>query len=220
LILTLLLVVRGNVRGRIVGVGIVVVLLVSLSLAPMIFWQRLSTVLDTSNILTSEVAASAAESTEDHLAVLNRSIQYTLEYPVFGLGLGNFQVANGTDLARPSAWMGTHNTFTQISSEAGIPALLLFLALLALAMRNMRRASFTPAADASCPEAQLLSRATLASLLSFVFAAFFAHLAYEYYCFYAVAMAVGIQNASQQPAFHPALGPADSKHSSITTEMG
>jgi O-antigen ligase len=206
LLLTIVLVVRGSARGKIIGVGISLALMVVLSLAPMVLWQRLRTVWDSSDVLTSEVAASAEESTEDHLAVLTRSIQYTLDNPVFGLGLGNFQVANGTELGRPSAWMGTHNTFTQISSEAGIPALLLFLGLLSTAMLNMKRAGATIPGDDNELEIRTLSRATLASLLSFVFAALFAHLAYEYYCFYPVAVAAGIQHTARHLAFDPQPG--------------
>ncbi|HLQ52051.1 MAG TPA: hypothetical protein VK129_11165, partial [Terriglobales bacterium] len=43
----------------------------------------------------------------------------------------------------------------------------------------------------------LMARATLASLLSFSFGAFFAHLAYEYYFFYPVAIAVGLQHVAR-----------------------
>jgi O-antigen ligase len=149
------------------------------------------------DIYTDQVAASAEESTEDRLAVLSRSIQYTLEHPIFGLGLGNFEVASGNYLGQPSAWMGTHNTFTQISSEAGIPALLLFIGLLATALLNMKRISGAFSKGSEGRELSLMARATLASLLSFVFGAFFAHLAYEYYIFYPVAIAVGTQHAAR-----------------------
>jgi O-antigen ligase len=204
--LTVLLVLRGRSRGRLVGIWIIAALFLAVSLAPQVFWQRLGTVWDSSGSSMNSVQSSAEESTQDRVAVLDRSIQYTLEHPVFGLGLGNFQVASGLQLGRPSAWMGTHNTFTQISSEAGVPALLLFLALLLTSSLNMWRVSRT-GVDA---EANLLARATLASLLSFAFGAVFAHLAYEYYLFYPVANAVGIYAivaASPQvkPAeFHPA----------------
>ena len=186
--LTVLLVLRGKSRGRLVGIWIIAALFLAVSMAPQVFWQRLGTVWDNSGSSMNAVQESAEESTQDRMAVLDRSIQYTLEHPGFGLGLGNFQVASGLQLGQPSAWMGTHNTFTQISSEAGVPALLLFLALLFTAVCNMWRVS-RAAVDA---EANLMARATLASLLSFVFGAVFAHLAYEYYLFYPVANAVGI----------------------------
>src|SRR5260370_17351864 len=90
------------------------------------------------DMFSDEVAASAEESKEDRLAVLSRSIQYTLEHPIFGLGLGNFEVASGNYLGQPSAWMGTQNSCTQISSEAGIPAFLLFIDLLPTALPTIK----------------------------------------------------------------------------------
>src|SRR5947208_7649866 len=43
-------------------------------------------------------------------------------------------------------------------------------------------------------ELKFMARATLVSLLSFIFGAFFAHIGYEYFLYYPVAFAVGIQN--------------------------
>jgi O-antigen ligase len=195
--LTFLLVLRGRSRGRLAGIGIIAILLVAVSLAPEVFWQRLGTIWDSPETYTNAVQASAQESTQDHLAVLDRSIEYTLEHPIFGLGLGNFEVASGLQLGQPSAWMGTHNTFTQVSSEAGVPALLLFVGLLVSAVHNVGRICRASTTNQGDPDLCLLARATLASLLSFVFGAFFVHLAYEYYLFYPVAMAVGIHSIAR-----------------------
>jgi O-antigen ligase len=196
-LLTLLLVLRGRSRGRLVGIGIVIALFAAVSFAPQVFWQRLGTVWNSSETYTDAVRASAEESTQDHFAVLDRSIAYTLEHPIFGLGLGNFEVASGLQLGQPSAWMGTHNTFTEVSSEAGVPALGLLLALLITAIVNMRNSERVFARNPGSSDLSLMSRATLVSLLSFVFGAFFAHLAYEYYLFYPVAIAVGIHSIAR-----------------------
>ena len=196
-VLTSLLVLRGSFRGRMVGVGIILTLVCAVCLAPQVFWQRLETVWNNSDSYANQVAASAQESTEDRVAVLSRSIQYTLEHPIFGLGLGNFEVASGANLGQSAAWVGTHNTFTQVSSEAGIPALLLFVGLLITALLNMKRIGQVFSKTPEERELNLMARATLASLLSFSFGAFFAHLAYEYYFFYPVAIAVGIQHVAR-----------------------
>src|SRR5260370_17907284 len=88
--LTFLLVLRGKSRGRLVGIGIVVTLFVAVSLAPQVFWQRLGTVWNSSEAYIDAVQASAEESTQDRLAALDRSVDYTLRHPSFGLSLGNF----------------------------------------------------------------------------------------------------------------------------------
>jgi O-antigen ligase len=192
-ILTSFLVLRGSSRGRIIGVAIALALVVAVSLAPQVFWERLGTMWDGADASTNEISASARESGEDHLSVLTRSLEYTLDYPMFGLGLGNFVIANGTDIGLPNAWVGTHNTFTEVSSEAGVPALLLFVGLLVTALRNIKKTGKISANNAEGRELNLFARATQVSLLSFAFGAFFAHLAYEYYFFYLVGIGVGIQ---------------------------
>jgi len=194
--LTWFLVLRGNSRGRFLGAAMALALVVALSLAPQVFWERLGTMWDAGDSTTNEVAASARESEESHLTVLTRSIEYTLESPIFGLGLGNFEVANGNDLGVPGAWIGTHNTFTEISSEAGVPALLLFVGLLFTALRNIKKMNKVSVNNPEAWEVNLLARATQVSLLSFAFGAFFAHLAYEYYFFYLVGIGVGIQQTT------------------------
>lgn len=191
--LTSLFVLRGSSRGKIIAVAIALALVVALSLAPPVFWERVETMWDGADAYTNEVAASAQESSESHIAVLVNSLEYTLEHPVFGLGLGNFVIANGSDLGLPNAWVGTHNTFTEISSEAGVPALLLFIALLVTALRNIKKIANTSANSTEGQELHLIARATQVSLLSFAFGALFAHLGYEYYFFYVVAIGVGIQ---------------------------
>jgi hypothetical protein len=191
--LTSFLVLRGSSRGRIIGVAIALTLVVAVSLAPQVFWERLGTMWDGADASTNEAAASARESGEDHLSVLTRSLEYTLDYPMFGLGLGNFVIANGTDIGLPNAWVGTHNTFTEVSSEAGVPALLLFVGLLVTALRNIKKMAKISANNPEGRELNLFARATQVSLLSFAFGAFFAHLAYEYYFFYLVGIGVGIQ---------------------------
>jgi len=199
--LTSLLVLRGSSRGRFMGAGIALLLILAISLAPEVFWQRMRTVWSDSDVSPSETASSARASESDRLAVLNRSIQYTLQNPLFGLGLGNLEVASGTELGRPDAWIGAHNTFAQISSEAGLPALVLFVALLWTTSRSMKRLGKTIVSGPESVELKLMARATLVSLLSFVFGAFFAHIAYEYFLFYPVAIGVGIQHiATTLPA--------------------
>jgi O-antigen ligase len=215
-LLTSLLVLRGRSRGRVVGIAMVAALLIAISFAPQVFWQRLGTVWNSSEGYTDAVQASAEESTQDHLAVLDRSIAYTLEHPIFGLGLGNFEVASGLQLGQPSAWMGTHNTFTEVSSEAGLPALGLLLALLATAIVNMSKTSKVLSSNPVDSDLFLMARATLASVLAFVFGAFFAHLAYEYYLFYPIAIAVGIHHIARATA-SPNCAAADSRPQAVSS---
>jgi len=196
--LTWLLILRRSSYGRILGTGIVLGLILVISLAPAVFWQRLSTVWDDPEMSANRVEASAEESKQDHLFALTQSVQYTLDNPIFGLGLGNFDVASGMELGR---WMGTHNTFTQVSSEAGLPALLLFISLPITALLRLKRIKHAFSGESA--ELFLMINATMASLLAFAFGACFAHLAYEYYFFYPLAIAVALQHIGKRISASP-----------------
>jgi hypothetical protein len=83
--------------------------------------------------------------------------------------------------------------------------LFLFLGLLVTALRNIKRIRKALFDNREGAELNLMARATLASLLSFAFGALFAHLAYEYYLFYLVAIGVGVQQvARRMQAISPA----------------
>lgn len=202
--LTFLFVLRGNRRGKVIGLATVLILVVAISAAPAVFWQRMGTVWGDANDPPGQIAASARLSEEDRAGALGRAIGYTMQNPVFGLGLGNLMVASGTELARPEAWLGAHNTFAEISSEAGIPALGLFVALLWVTVRSMKRLSRTLNGSAENLELKLMARATFVSLLSSVFGAFFAHIGYEYFLYYPIAVGVGLQQIDRTAHRAPA----------------
>jgi O-antigen ligase len=72
-------------------------------------------------------------STEARKQLLIDSLVITATHPFLGVGPGNFQVAqNEMAVARGerSLWHLTHNTYTQLSSEMGLPGLAIYLAML------------------------------------------------------------------------------------------
>ncbi len=86
--LTSLLVLRGSSRGKIIGAAIALGLVVAISLAPQVFWERVGTMWDGPGASTNKVAASARQSEEERGTLLTRSLEYTLEHPMFGFNLG------------------------------------------------------------------------------------------------------------------------------------
>ncbi|MGH7503800.1 MAG: O-antigen ligase family protein [Longimicrobiales bacterium] len=66
-------------------------------------------------------------------AIWTRGWQYTLQRPVFGVGMGNFPMAEGdwfTVQDRRNKWSTAHNSYIQASSETGFPGALIFIAML------------------------------------------------------------------------------------------
>ena len=78
----------------------------------------------------------ASESQEMRQYLLGKSIEYSLKHPIFGVGPGqfsNFEGAESKSLGVLGAWHSTHNSYTQVSSECGLPAMLFYMAAIAYA---------------------------------------------------------------------------------------
>ena len=86
------------------------------------------------------MADSAASSSRSRKALLRHSLIFTVRHPLFGVGAGMFPVADDSyskDIGlSKGTWLGTHNSYTQVSSELGIPALLFFVSVLAMALKG------------------------------------------------------------------------------------
>jgi O-antigen ligase len=67
-----------------------------------------------------------------------KSVHMTIEHPILGVGVGEFPDAvyqNDVVNHTRSAALGTHNSYTQVGAECGIPALLVYLLILVTAIR-------------------------------------------------------------------------------------
>ena len=96
----------------------------------------------------SESEQSAIESMGLRRELLLSSLQLTMRHPLLGVGPGMFAVANANFVEESqgqpnwNAWHETHNTFTQLSCEDGLPGLflycltLLFCFKIAISVRN------------------------------------------------------------------------------------
>ena len=97
---------------------------------------------------TAQLLGGSVASTESRRALLVESLTRTIQNPLFGVGPGMFPLYS--DYAAKQAgykrghWQPTHNLFTQISSECGIPALLLYLAGLFLTVSELRSLRSAP----------------------------------------------------------------------------
>jgi putative inorganic carbon (HCO3(-)) transporter len=97
-----------------------------------------------------------------------RSIEVTMEHPLFGVGPGNFNQVSGQ-------WHTTHNSLTLMSSEGGVPALILYVLILWCGYKNLRA---TLRLARGRTEASVLARALYASLGGYVVGSFFLSWAY------------------------------------------
>jgi O-antigen ligase len=87
--------------------------------------------------------ASAIGSSQTRRYLLKESIKLTLRHPLLGVGPSMFPVAEDADAKaqgkRHGAWQGTHNSYTEVSSEIGIPGAIAYILVICLSLRNSWR---------------------------------------------------------------------------------
>ena len=127
--------------------------------------------------ITTAGQQKAHGSYEQRRLLILGGLQLMKQYPIFGLGAGNYGNFSGT-------WQDVHVTYLQIGVEGGVPALILFLMYFWRGFANLRRVRRKPNLD---PETGLFADAVYASLLAFVVGALFAPEAYQYFPLFSVA---------------------------------
>jgi O-antigen ligase len=123
--------------------------------------------------------------------LLKQSIQVTLQHPIFGVGPGNFQ-------AITESWHVTHNTYTELSSETGLPGLALFLAILFLTFRSLKAIRKTPAHQ-NDPQVQLFTSALKAGAGAYIVGACFASTSYTLFPYFMVAYVSALYKICSPP---------------------
>jgi O-antigen ligase len=149
-----------------------------LAVAPGAYAGRLATIFDSASDLTG----SSSQRTE----VLKRSFWVTLRYPVTGVGLGNFHHKSAQEL-------GTHNAYTQVSSEMGIAAMVVYLIFLIHPLRKLRMMEREMFERNENSRYYYFAIGLQASLVGYMVASFFAAVAYQWYIYYLVAYAIALR---------------------------
>lgn len=152
-------------------VGIISVALITLFvvLAPGAYRQRVTTTVD--------------ESSLSRTGELKRSIFLTVRNPVFGVGMGNFILFSDREHA-------THNSYTQVAAEIGLPATVVYILFLVAALRRMRRMPQPYEVEKRKRAIPYLAVGLEASLVGYMVVSFFASVAFLWYAYYLVGYAV------------------------------
>ncbi len=158
--------------------GYVLAVLLFFAFAPGSYGGRLSTIFD----IGSDITGSASQRNE----ILKRSIVVTLRYPLFGVGLGNFHYKSFQEL-------GTHNSYTQVGSEMGVAAMVMYIMFLIYPYKRLKE--IEKASDGKEKERRYyyLSIGLRASLIGYMVASFFAAVAYQWYIWYLVGYAIALR---------------------------
>jgi putative inorganic carbon (HCO3(-)) transporter len=139
---------------------------------------------------------------EGRLAIWDRGMGYISERPLTGVGLNAFPVAEGTmspmarrhEFGSGIKWSAPHNSFVQVGVELGIPALLLFVAVLFRSFMTARRlardARRTGDARYRCPAD--LAEAHAATIVGYVVSGSFLSQGYAPYLYFVIGMIIAL----------------------------
>jgi O-antigen ligase len=161
--------------------------------------DRLMTLFGDSNG-SADLQEEANSSAAIRRYLLQKSLLFTMEKPLFGVGMGQFSNYVGK-IAKTEgqigAWNETHNTFTEVSSECGIPALLFFVAGICSALYSVHRihsrakkAGRTDIADAAF--------CYLLSMISYLVSIVFLANAYRFYLPAMIGLAIALTACAER----------------------
>ena len=195
---------RSTTRQRIVSLLCAPLALVVLLLViPQETWQRILTFSAAARVNIdpdSADDASAIGSTNAREYLLKRSIQYTFEHPLFGVGPGQFASYEGKHMRYfgvHGMWHETHNSYTQVASECGIPALLLFVAGIVSTFRLLSATHREARRRPDCEDIRTGVFCVMLGMTGFCTAATFLSLAYNCYLPALGGLAVSISLAAK-----------------------
>jgi putative inorganic carbon (hco3(-)) transporter len=131
-------------------------------------------------------------SLEARSQLLKESLRLMEHNPFLGVGPGNFAAVTGE-------WRVAHNTYTELGAEAGVPGLVLFVLMLVISLRRIRRVQKLPGYEHD-PSIRLWRSALWAAMAAYSAGAAFASTEYNLFPYFMV----GYICALYQIASHPA----------------
>ncbi|HTV58988.1 MAG TPA: O-antigen ligase family protein, partial [Verrucomicrobiae bacterium] len=166
---------------------------------------------------TSSQSSGATQSEESRTQLLEDSIMFALKNPLFGVGPGDFSVAEGE--SRKGFWLEPHNSYTEAACECGIPAFIFLVAGLVSSFGILRRIGREWGKDVRAKEFTQAAFFLRLSVVAFCSAIFFLNFAYLFHLPMIGGISIAMGHASedwksrQQPA-EPAQGIQTSRGSS------
>ena len=214
-VMSLIMLLKARGRQRMMAVsGVFILVVVSVAVLPGKVWVRFATTYSD----TDEDLAYGVSSRESRKAMLQRSIEVTLTHPVLGVGPGAF-IAYDADEAkkaeRRAKWAGTHNSYTQVSSEAGIPALIFFAGALISAIASCNRIYNKAARRADLKDLAACSLFLLVALWGLSVNLFFSHIAYRHYVPVLLGLSIGLSLVARRKLEVVPLEPAPTPETAI-----
>ena len=135
-----------------IAAGLPIALLLFLLFAPGGYGSRIASTSDDSGIARREE--------------LKRSLFVAIHHPLFGVGMNNYILFSDVNHA-------THNAYTQVASEMGFPAMVIYILFLITPLKGVRRISRETSATRRSSRYYYLAVGLEASLIGYMVSSFF-----------------------------------------------
>ena len=190
-VLFLLMFLRASVIGKLmIAMGVAAFGLFVVSFFPSVMVRYTTMFVGADAISQARSAREASDlgaavgSSDARRKLLVNSLKVTAEHPLLGVGIGAFGAymaeKERADGITPR-YQGTHNTYTEVSSEAGVPALILFLCMIVFVFQGLlkvyKRAKKSPTKAGR--QVASVSYALTSTLMAYSVCVFFDYVAYS-----------------------------------------
>lgn len=127
---------------------------------------------------------------------LKRSIFLMSRHPLFGLGINNFVLFSNTSHA-------SHNAYTQVGSELGIPAMVIYILFLITPLKRLGKVRQQLESAHSRGRLYYLSVGIEVSIIGYMVTSFFLSVAYLWYVYFLVGYAIALRRLAEEPREFP-----------------
>jgi hypothetical protein len=185
-----------RIRRKIL-LAIPIVLVVAFLFLPPSVVRRIFSFSDTSPNSSQE----ALESSRIRQLLLQDSIAFTFEHPLLGLGPGQFSMNEGKRRMPGQGyamWYQPHNSFTQISSENGLPALIFYVGAIISATILLNKTELVCRRYARLTQISSAVLCLRISLVSFSVAVFFLNFGYFFYFPAIIGVIIAVTKSAQR----------------------
>lgn len=204
--------IRGTMRQRVALLAAAPLAILGL----LAFVPKSSLVRIVSFSASDQAPEEAIESAQMRRYLLQKSVEYTLDHPVFGVGMSQFSDFEGERniyIGTHGAWREAHNSYTQLSSECGIPALLLYLAAIAATFRMVNRVYKRARGKPEYREIAITAFCVMMTMVMFCTAITFVNFAYFFYLPMLSSLAIALCMTAEAEMDKPPVVPVAPQYS-------
>lgn len=180
-ILLVLVIFYTTKKKALMAIVLVPAVAIGLALSPASSLRRLALIFQPAASAMTDDERSAVESSLERQELFRKGLMYTLTHPLLGVGAGQFPVAVFGDAAKQgqhASFLGTHNSYVQVSAECGIPAFICYMAVIVISLRRSYSLYSVTRGRPEYSDVEGLAFTLMAGVVVYSFATFFFHMAY------------------------------------------